>query len=197
MAQQSRTVKTGLYHVQYADADGKLLCLLPRDYRFFLDILRCAITRHNASLIAYSATPREWQLLIGPIGKQRLAALLDWVAATHRGRSDKQAEASGKFSITRLDDAAAVVPMCRYVERNARSAGLVDHAEAWPWNSLSQRLTNQDHVPLIAAPFLKSSSWRGYVNAAITQNERTRDLAAARVRMLKMSLQARAAARSA
>ncbi len=67
------------------------------------------------------------------------------------------------------------MPLTRYVERNARSAGLVGKAEDWRWCSLSQRLRGARTIPLSQVQLLSSGMWVDYVNAVITPRERIRE----------------------
>jgi hypothetical protein len=66
------------------------------------------------------------------------------------------------------------VTVCRYVERNALSAGLVARAQDWPWCSLAARVSSNMPVPLVSTAFLASNAWIDYVNAVLTVRERMR-----------------------
>jgi len=176
------TAITGFYHVVNRSIRKETLFAQPRDYRAFLAVLQAGIVRHEAPLVAYCVLRNHWHLLVGPLGKQRLSKLIQWVTSTHAARWHRQRGTQGqgpvyqgRFTSTALDDLSALVPMARYVERNARSAGLVTSAEDWPWSSLAQRQRGGRHVPLTASPFLSSESWRDYVNATMTHRERLRD----------------------
>lgn len=183
MPRRPRTAATtGFYHVVNRSVRKEPLFTQPRDYRAFLAVLQAGVTRYEVPLVAYCVMKNHWHLLVGPLGKQRLSKVIQWVTSTHavrwhkfRGTTGQGPVYQGRFTSTPLDDIAALVPMSRYVERNARSAGLVPNAEDWPWCSLAQRLRGGGRVPLAAAAFLSSESWLGYVNATLTIREHLRD----------------------
>jgi putative transposase len=173
---------TGFYHVVNRSVRKEPLFTQPHDYKTFLGVLRDGVTRYRAPLIAYCVLQNHWHLLVGPLGKRQLSEVMQWVTATHavrwhraRGTTGQGPVYQGRFTSTPLDDIAALVPMSRYVERNAKSAGLVERAEDWPWCSLAQRCLGQNRVPLRAAAFLTSVTWINYVNATITRRELARE----------------------
>ncbi len=169
---------TGFYHVVNRSVRKEPLFTQPRDYIAFLAVLRAGLTRYKTPLLAYCVMRNHWHLLVGPLGKERLSRLVQWVTSTHairwhrcRGTTGQGPVYQGRFTSTPLDDVAALVPMSRYVERNPKSAGLVGRAEQWPWSSLADRQAGRQRVPLTAARFLASEAWLDYVNATITRRE--------------------------
>ena len=173
---------TGFYHVINRSVRKQTLFAQPRDYRAFLAVLQGGLRRYDTPLLAYCVMKNHWHLLLGPVGKQRLSKVIQWVTSTHaarwhkfRGTTGQGPVYQGRFTSTPIDDIAALVPMSRYVERNAKSAGLVSNAEDWPWSSLAQRIRGSQHVPLAGAAFLSSVTWLDYVNATITRRELARD----------------------
>ena len=169
---------TGFYHVVNRSVRKEALFTHPRDYIAFLTVLRAGLTRYGAPLVAYCVLRNHWHLLVGPLGKRRLSRVIQWVTSTHavrwhkgRGTTGQGPVYQGRFSSTPLNDIAALVPMSRYVERNAKSAGLVARAEDWPWSSLADRRGGARRIPLSSARFLASEAWLDYVNATITRRE--------------------------
>jgi putative transposase len=77
----------------------------------------------------------------------------------------------GRFHARPIESSAELVRVCRYVERNALRAGLVERAQDWPWGSLSERLRRHSHLPLTSTPFLTSRAWIDHVNAPATARE--------------------------
>lgn len=179
MSRHRSTAATGFYHVVHRGADQSSLFDTPRDYLTFLGILRQGLGRYQVPLISFCVLDNHWHLLLGPVGKFRLSRTIQWVTSTHakafhraRGTSGDGAVYQARFVSTPLQDLATLVPMSRYVERNAKSAGLVERAEDWMWSSLHQRVRGPVLVPVTTATFLGTRSWVDYVNAAITQQER-------------------------
>ena len=62
---------------------------------------------------------------------------------------------------------------CRYVERNALTAGAVDRAEAWRWGSLWARRHGNDALKAILSdwPMERPSNWVRLVNKPMTEKE--------------------------
>lgn len=161
------TAATGFYHVIARVAPWALLG--PADYARVLGALTDALDRQAAPLVAYSLVPGRCQLLLGPIGPQRLGRLSEWVGRTPEYRALPPPRTMPVHSI------ADVVPRLRHVERAACTAGLVSRAEAWPWTSLAQRHAGARRPLLIDGVFLHSAAWLDYVNTPLTPAERATD----------------------
>jgi putative transposase len=173
---------TGYYHVVNRAMRKQTLFRSRRDYIAFLAVLRAGLERHEAPLVAYCVLSNHWHLLVGPIEKVDLSRVVKWVSATHairwhrfRGTTGTGPVYQGRFRSTPIHELESLMPLTRYVERNARSAGLVARAEEWRWCSLSQRLRGSRTVPLSAARLLSSDLWVDYVNAIITPREQARE----------------------
>ena len=169
------------YHVINRGAGRAVLFTRPRDYREFLAILREGFRRHPVPLLAYCLLSNHWHLVLGPTGSASLSRLLHWVTTTHavrlRGRRKTVGEGpvyQGRFKSHPLEEAGSLVRICRYVERNALTAGLVRRAQDWPWGSLSDRLCADPSMALAGAPFLSSDAWVEFVNATVTRKEQFR-----------------------
>jgi len=63
--------------------------------------------------------------------------------------------------------------VCRYVERNALRAGLVERAERWRWCSLWRRAAKKppEGPGLSPWPIARPSGWTHRVNSALTPAE--------------------------
>ena len=80
----------------------------------------------------------------------------------------------GSYKSFPIQDDRHFLTVCRYVERNARRADLVDRAEAWQWSSFWQR----DHRELIHDlpvltdwPVARPRHWRRLVNQPLNLKE--------------------------
>jgi putative transposase len=62
---------------------------------------------------------------------------------------------------------------CRYVERNALTAGAVERAEDWRWGSLWARRRGDDSLKAILShwPVKRPSNWVKLVNEPMTEKE--------------------------
>ncbi len=173
---------TGYYHVVNRSVRKATLFETRRDYIAFLSVLKLGLEKYQAPLVSYCVLANHWHLLLGPIEKPELSRLLRWVTATHatrwhrfRGTNGTGPVYQGRFHSTPIHELESIIPLTRYVERNARSAGLVSRAEDWRWCSLSQRLKQSCRVPLSQSRLLSTQLWVDYVNAVITARERVRE----------------------
>jgi putative transposase len=179
MPRRPRSAATPAYfHVINRAAAKVPLFVRPRDYRDFLAILREGLTRHPVPVISYCLMANHWHLVIGPTGTLLLSQLMHWVSTTHAVRFRRRHDSvgtgpvyQGRFKAKQIEDAASLIRTCRYVERNALTAGLVHRAQDWPWSSLSDRRQATQRVPLRGADFLASDVWVDHVNQRVTLAE--------------------------
>jgi putative transposase len=179
MARKLRSSVSGNYcHVINRAVGKATLFTRPRDYRAFLDILGEGLERHPVPLIAFCVLSNHWHLVLGPSGTPSLSRLLHWVTTTHavrlhrhRGSVGEGHVYQGRFKAHLIEEAGGLVRVCRYVERNALTAGVVRRAQDWPWGSLAERRRPDPALPLSGAEFLGSDAWVHLVNAAMTPRE--------------------------
>ncbi len=145
----------------------------PPDYRAFLAVLSTGLQHHPVRLLSYCVLSNHWHLVVDAGTVATLSRFMKWVSATHAIRWHRRHQTvgqgplyQGRFRAIPIESGAQLVRVCRYVERNALSAKLVQRAQDWPWCSLSQRLRLDERVPLSTAPFLGTTAWSEYVNAA-------------------------------
>lgn len=163
---------TGFFHVVNRSVRKVPLFQSPRDYRGFLLVLNEGLERYPVRLISYCVLSTHWHLVVGPVGMERLSRLIQWVSATHAQRWHRRKNSvgegpvyQGRFKSVPVEASAHLLRVCRYVERNALTAGLVRKAQDWPWCSLSERSSLRYEVPLVTTPFLTSDVWTDFVNA--------------------------------
>lgn len=166
-----RSLGTHFFHVINRSVRKMPIFLRPNDYRAFLAVLKAGLERHPLGLLSYCVLANHWHLIVGPTDPSSLSRLMHWVTVTHavrhhshRGTVGQGPVYQGRFKSEPLKEAANIIRACRYVERNALTAGLVTRAQDWPWCSLSDRLHPSPRLPLLSAPFLETNAWIGYVN---------------------------------
>ena len=171
-------VTASFFHVTNRGIRKAALFTRPRDYRAFLAVLDEGLQRFPVRLFSYCVLANHWHLVVAPVDVQALSCFMRWVSATHAIRWHHHRRTvgqgpvyQGRFFAAPIDDATQLIMTCRYVERNALSAGLVKRAQDWPWCSLAERLRSAPEVALVPAPFLLRSGWQDYVNAVITTRE--------------------------
>jgi putative transposase len=179
MPRRPRRSLSALYvHVTNRSIRKTPFLLRPSDYRGFLAVLREGLERHPLPLLSYCVMPNHWHLVMGPVDPPTLTRLMHWVTTTHAVRWHAHHQSTGqgpvyqgRFHAQPIDSAAGLVRVCRYVERNALRAALVQRAQDWPWGSLAERLREPTCLPLTSTPFLASGAWIEYVNAAAMVTE--------------------------
>lgn len=145
----------------------------PQDYRAFLGVLQEGLERFPVRLVAFCVLSNHWHLVLEPAGTEGMIRFMHWVTTTHAVRWHHHRESrgngpiyQGRYRSVPIDGTGDLMRACRYVERNALSAGLVRRAQDWPWCSLAERLRPQPEVSLKPARFLTSQAWIDHVNAA-------------------------------
>ncbi len=177
------TQRASYFHVINRSVRRLVLFTQPADYRAFLSILSQALEQYRVQLIAYSVMPNHWHLVMGQTDTETLSRCLQWVTSTHAIRLNRHhqtvgegAAYQGQFTSVEIPAVGDLVRVCRYVERNALQAGLVRHAQDWPWASLAERLQSSQCVPLVNAPFLSSRAWADYVNTKRLEDDAAQNL---------------------
>jgi putative transposase len=88
-----------------------------------------------------------------------------------RGTVGQGAVYQGRFKAIPIEADAHFLRICRYVERNACRAGLVDKAEDWRWCSLWRREHHVETTWLRPWPVPRPSDWLTHVNRPQTASE--------------------------
>ena len=101
-----------------------------------------------------------------------------WLTVTHAKRwhthyhsSGSGALYQGRFKSFPIQEDGHFLTVCRYVERNALRANLVERAEEWRWCSLWHRVQGSNVVSLDAWPVRPGKDWVTQVNRAETEAE--------------------------
>lgn len=159
------------------------------DYLAFLRVLGAGLERHpQARLLSYCLMPNHWHLVFWPRRKADtvLSELMRWVGTTHVRRWHKHRHSvgtgpiyQGRFKSFPIQEDDHMLTVCRYVERNALRAGLVDRAELWRWGSLWLRRQARGLEPeeqalqslLHDGPVPRPRNWLALVNRPQTEAE--------------------------
>jgi len=152
----------------------------PEDYDAFERVLEEAVERTEMRLLVYCAMPNHWHLVVWPRKDGELSRFTGWLTLTHtqRWHAHRQSTGSGhvyqgRFKSFPVQDDEHFLTVCRYVERNALRANLVQRAEAWRWGSLYRwKHGNAQQKSLLASwPLPRLPGWVEQVNAPQTQAE--------------------------
>jgi len=130
------------------------------DYAAFDKILRQAHERTPLEIFAWCLMPNHWHIVLRPRRGQDLSDFMRWLSVTHtqrwRAHSQTQGEGhlyQGRYKCFPVQTDAHFLAVCRYVERNAQAANMVQNAQDWRWNSLWSRLHPEIDQPPLAAPW--------------------------------------------
>ncbi len=170
-----------VYHVLNRANARALLFRKDRDYAAFLRVLTEAQQSHPLPLLAYCLMPNHWHFVFWPQEDDQLSRFMHWLTLTHTQRwlAHYRCVGSGhlyqgRFKSFPVSQDEHLLTLCRYVERNALRAGLVDRAEDWRWCSFYQRLKGSKHsagIVLADWPVPRPSGWCNWVNEPQTRSE--------------------------
>ena len=135
-----------VYHVLNRSAAGMRLFADNGDYAGFEKVLREAHEQVPMRTIAYCLMPNHWHMVLWPVRDRDLSSFMHWLMGTHTKRWHAAHDSTGsghiyqgRFKSFPIEEDRHYLTVCRYVERNALRAGLVNRAEDWRWGSLWHR----------------------------------------------------------
>ena len=135
-----------VYHVLNRRVGRMTLFEKDEDYAAFEQVLSEAHPRSPMRLLAYCLMPNHWHLVLWPRHDGELSRYMQWLTTTHmrrwhahHGTRGTGALYQGRYKSFPVQEDGHFLVVCRYVERNALRAGLVERAEQWAWSSLWRR----------------------------------------------------------
>jgi putative transposase len=135
-----------IYHVLNRANARMTIFETDADYVAFEQILEEAVERTRTRLLAYCIMPNHWHLVVWPRQDGELSRFVGWLTLTHtqRWHAQRRSQGSGhvyqgRFKSFPVQGDEHFLTTCRYVERNALRANLVQRAEEWRWSSLRRR----------------------------------------------------------
>jgi putative transposase len=137
------------------------------DYKAFEGVLEEAVDRFGVRLVAYCLMPNHWHLVLWPRRDGDLSAFMGWLTLTHTQRWHAHRRSTGaghvyqgRYKSFLVEGESYLVAVCRYVERNARRAGLVRRAEHWRWSSLWRWLKGDNEAKALLSAWPTPSGRR-------------------------------------
>jgi len=116
------------------------------DYKSFESILEEAVEKFDMRLLAYCIMPNHFHLVLYPKSDGGLSKFMGWLTNTHtrRWHTNKATVGQGhlyqgRYKSFICQDDNHLIALLRYVERNAKKAGLCKVAQDWKWSSLYRR----------------------------------------------------------
>jgi putative transposase len=132
------------FHVMNRGERRSTLFFSHTDYAAFIATMIEAAVRVPMRLIALQLMPNHWHLVLWPFDDTGLTRYTGWLSLTHacrwqrvHGTRGTGPVYQGRFKAIPIETGEHFLTVCRYVERNAVRAGLVERASDWPWSSAS------------------------------------------------------------
>jgi len=184
MPRARRNIAAGTYyHVLNRGNGQRRLFYKDRDYLAFVRVLAEGLERYRVDLLAWCLMPNHWHLVLRPRDASALSRLMGWIGVTHVRRHHQHYHTrggghlyQGRFKSFPVQDDRHFRTVCRYVEANARRAGLVRRAEQWGWSSLAQPPAptpeSRPWPALADWPMPKPHDWLDRVNEPLSKQER-------------------------
>ena len=150
------------------------------DYAAFQRVLGEARARERMRVCAYALLPKHFHLVLWPGRDGQLSRFMQWLSMTQTQRWHAHRHSAGRghlyqsrFKSFAIQEDGHFLAVCRYVERNALRAGLVERAEEWAWCSLACREQKLDkgRELLDDWPVERPARWRRVVNAPQSEEE--------------------------
>jgi putative transposase len=148
-----------------------VLFVEPADYREFESALHCALEREPIRLLSYCVMPNHFHLVLWPETDEQMPLFMRRMTSIHaqrwrmaRSTVGGGAVYQGRYKSVPVQVDHHLLKVCRYVERNALRAGLVDRAQDWPWSSLWARQHASSTSALAPWPIGRPENWVDLVN---------------------------------
>jgi putative transposase len=147
------------YHVLNRAVGRRRLFLKDDDYEAFERVLGEAWERTGTRICAYCVMPNHFHMVVWPQEDGELSEFMRWLTVTHTQRVHAHRRTAGegplyqgRFKSFPIEQDPHFLRACRYVERNALRAGLVERAEEWRWCSLWRRQRRADERRFLLMP---------------------------------------------
>jgi len=134
------------YHVLNRAAGRATVFEKAADYEAFERVLEEAWKRQGTRILCYCVLPNHWHMVLWPRADHELSEFMRWLTVTHTQRWHANRHTAGtgpvyqgRFKSFPIQQDEHLLWVCRYVERNALRANLVERAEDWQWCSLWRR----------------------------------------------------------
>jgi len=181
MARSARIAPGGLvYHVLNRAVARLPLFRREADYAAFERVLLEAHERHPTRILAWCLMRNHWHFVIWPCEDGELTAFIRWLSHTHAMRWHVAHKTvgcgslyQGRFKSFPVQRDEHFLTVCRYVERNALTADVVDRAEDWRWGSLWARRQGDDRLQSLLSewPVDRPRNWVAAVNQPLSAKE--------------------------
>jgi putative transposase len=181
MGRQLRAAVGGLvYHVLNRSNGRVRIFEDDSEYKAFEQVMGEASERIPMRILSYCVMPNHWHMVLWPKGDGDLSRFVGWLTLTHtqRWHAHRHSAGSGhlyqgRFKSFVVEENEHLLTVCRYVERNALRAKLVERAEDWRWCSLWRRESGSARAKTLLSdwPMKPPENWLEIVNGLETDRE--------------------------
>lgn len=179
MVPKRRHIEPGcIYHVLNRGAQRQRLFFSDQEYSDFESLLEETFLEIGLPILTYELMPNHWHFVVKPVDSDQLSSFFQQVSGTHakRYRIALQTVGEGhvyqdRFKSFPVESDGHLLSLCRYVERNARRARLVERAEDWRWSGLWRREHRCDDWLMSDWPVPRPENWVERVNVPLTVSE--------------------------
>ena len=168
------------YHVLNRSVGRMKMFRRDEDFAAFERVMIEAHERQRIRILAYCLMPTHWHFVVWPSVEGQLTDFFRWMTHTHamRWRASRRTLGyghlyQGRFKSFPIQRDEHLLTVCRYVERNALTAGLVKRAEHWQWGSLWVRASGPEAQRALLSdwPVAQPARWAELVNTPLTDQE--------------------------
>ena len=129
-------------------------------YQDFLEVVKEGLSLVPMRLLAYCLMPNHWHMVLYPRADGDLSKFMQRITLTHTQRYHAKTRTvgyghiyQGRYKSLPVEMGGHFMTLVRYVERNAKRAGLVKKAEDWPWSSVYVRLYGNEEQKRMLSPW--------------------------------------------
>ena len=149
------------------------------DYEAFERVIAEGLQKYPVDLICYQWMKNHWHMVLSPRADKAMSAFLGWVTMTHTQRYHAHNKTTGyghvyqgRYKSFPVQDDEHFHTVCRYVERNALTAKVVQRSEDYRWGSLWNWRGGESEIKLAKWPVKRLPRWVERVNLPLTKKER-------------------------
>ena len=149
-----------VYHVLNRANFRSRLFRSPAHYQEFLGIMEESLKFVPMRILASCLMPNHWHLVLYPRADGDLVKFIQRVPLTHTQRYHAKTRTvgyghvyQGRYKSLLVESDSHFLALVRYVERNAKRAGLVKKAEEWPWSTVHVRLYGKAEQKKMLSPW--------------------------------------------
>ena len=154
------------YHVLNRSVGRRMIFRRDGDFTAFEQVMAQALARAGGQveLLSYCVMGNHWHLVLHTRADGVISPFMKWLTLTHtqrwqvsHGHVGEGPVYQGRFKSFPIEADDHLLAVCRYVERNAARASLVERAEDWRWSSL-WRWRHPNHMDPFT-PRLTMGNW--------------------------------------